>query len=58
MIYQANRWDSFFYKMATMDWNKLILTTTFPYIIFSLHEEILFPFRQVFNLTKYTFIKA
>ena len=28
LIYGANQWDGF-YIMATLDWNKLILTTTF-----------------------------
>ena len=51
--------------MATLDWNKLILTTTFsiyyifPYYIFIFfHEEILFSFPQVSNLTRQTFRKS
>ena len=44
--------------MAILDWNKQILTTTFSIIIFSFHEEILFPFPQVPNLTRHTFHKS
>ena len=39
--------------MATLDWNKLIQTTTF---IFSSHEETLFP--QVSNGTRHNFHKS
>ena len=35
LIYGANRWDGF-YIMATLDWNKLILTTTFSICYFFL----------------------
>ena len=35
LIYGANWWDGF-YIMATLDWNKLILTTTFPIYYFFL----------------------
>ena len=37
--------------MATLDWNKLILTPPFPNIIFSFGEETLFS--QVPNLTRH-----
>ena len=42
--------------MATLDWNKLLLTTTFSIYYFSFHEETLFP--QVSNLTRHTFHKS
>ena len=35
LIYGANRWDDF-YIMSTLEWNKLILTTTFPLYYFFL----------------------
>ena len=35
LIYGANQWDGF-YIMATLDWNKLILTTTFSIYYFFL----------------------
>ena len=55
LIYRANQWDGF-YIMATLDWNKLILTTTFSIYFFSFHEETLIP--QVSNLTRHTFHKS
>ena len=42
--------------LATLDWNKLILTTAFPIFIFSFHEKILFP--RVPILTRRTFHKS
>ena len=42
--------------LATLDWNKLILTTAFPIFIFSFHEKILFP--RVSILTRRTFHKS
>ena len=42
--------------LATLDWNKLILTTTFSIFIFSFHEKILFP--RVSILTRRTFHKS
>ena len=44
--------------MAKLDWNKLILTTTFSICYFLLHEEILLPFPQVPNLTRHNFRKS
>ena len=41
LVYVTNQWDGF-YKMAALDWNRLILTTSFTYIIFSFLEETLF----------------
>ena len=41
-----------------IDWNKLILTTTFSIYYFSFHEEIFLPFPQVSNLTRHTFHKS
>ena len=35
LLYGANRWDGF-YIMATLDWNRLILTTTFSIYYFFL----------------------
>ena len=35
LIYEANQWNGF-YIMATLDWNKLILTTTFSIYYFFL----------------------
>ena len=55
VIYGANQWDGF-YIMPALDWNKLILTTTFSIYYFSFHEELLLP--QVSNLTRYTFHKS
>ena len=55
MIYGANQWDGF-YIMATLDWNKLILTTAFSIYYFFLSWRN--PLSQVSNLTRHTFHKS
>ena len=45
-----------FYITATLDWKKLILTTTFSIYFLFFHEETLFP--QLSKLTRHTFHKS
>ena len=55
LIYGANRWDGF-YIMATLDWNKLILTTTFSIYYFFLSWRN--PLSPSVQLTRHIFHKS